>query len=106
MKTRGKRPEASVATPFHINFRDSGEKLFIFDPLLRPYGLAVRTPPFHGGSPGSIPGRVAIQSSRGNFLVSSIESRYISNQATSGSSRFATGSMPLEEGCCQLVAKL
>jgi hypothetical protein len=27
--------------------------------LLRPYGLAVRTPPFHGGSPGSIPGRVA-----------------------------------------------
>ena len=28
--------------------------------LSRPYGLAVRTPPFHGGSPGSIPGRVAI----------------------------------------------
>src|SRR5271154_2082827 len=33
---------------------------FIFSDLLRPYGLAVRTPPFHGGSPGSIPGRVAI----------------------------------------------
>ena len=31
----------------------------IFPALLRPYGLAVRTPPFHGGSPGSIPCRVA-----------------------------------------------
>ena len=36
-----------------------GDKYMLFDPL-RPYGLAVRTPPFHGGSPGSIPGRVAI----------------------------------------------
>ncbi len=23
-----------------------------------PYGQAVKTPPFHGGNPGSIPGRV------------------------------------------------
>ena len=30
--------------------------------LGRPYRLAVRTPPFHGGSRGSIPLRVAISS--------------------------------------------
>ena len=40
--------------------RDKSETPDILDGLLRPYGLAVRTPPFHGGSPGSIPGRVAI----------------------------------------------
>ena len=28
--------------------------------LFRPYGQAVKTPPFHGGNPGSIPGRVTI----------------------------------------------
>ena len=27
-------------------------------PVLWPYGQAVKTPPFHGGNPGSIPGRV------------------------------------------------
>ena len=27
-----------------------------------PYGQAVKTPPFHGGNPGSIPGRVTIYS--------------------------------------------
>ena len=32
-----------------------------FVALDRPYRLAVRTPPFHGGSTGSIPVRVAIQ---------------------------------------------
>ena len=26
-----------------------------------PYGQAVKTPPFHGGNPGSIPGRVTIR---------------------------------------------
>ncbi len=26
--------------------------------FFRPYGQAVKTPPFHGGNPGSIPGRV------------------------------------------------
>jgi hypothetical protein len=40
--------------------RDFGLRAIIFCALQRPYGLAVRTPPFHGGSPGSIPGRVAI----------------------------------------------
>ena len=46
----------------NVNFRvTSGTRLIYFAPFaLRPYGLAVRTPPFHGGSPGSIPGRVAI----------------------------------------------
>jgi hypothetical protein len=39
--------------------RDKFVGKYIFHALLRPYGLAVRTPPFHGGSPGSIPGRVA-----------------------------------------------
>ena len=42
------------------NLRDKGRVKPIFRLLRRPYGLAVRTPPFHGGSPGSIPGRVAI----------------------------------------------
>src|SRR5436189_1080250 len=37
--------------------------------LQRAYGLAVRTPPFHGGSPGSIPGRVAIISPQGTFYL-------------------------------------
>ena len=48
-------------------FRDKAPLRPIFAILLRPYGLAVRTPPFHGGSPGSIPGRVAIPSHRQNL---------------------------------------
>src|SRR5690606_21420449 len=32
--------------------------------LLRPYRLAVRTPPSQGGNPGSIPGRVILRSLR------------------------------------------
>ena len=27
---------------------------------IRSYGQAVKTPPFHGGNPGSIPGRITI----------------------------------------------
>ena len=46
------------------NFSEIGRDKWSFPYMLigplRPYGLAVRTPPFHGGSPGSIPGRVAI----------------------------------------------
>jgi hypothetical protein len=38
-------------------------------PGLRPYRLAVRTPPFHGGGTGSIPVRVAKPSSCGCLLV-------------------------------------
>ena len=47
--------------------RDKRRAADIFRALLRPYGLAVRTPPFHGGSPGSIPGRVAISHTR--FII-------------------------------------
>src|ERR1700733_7706318 len=39
--------------------RDKEKSSSMISRSLRPYGLAVRTPPFHGGSPGSIPGRVA-----------------------------------------------
>ncbi|SHD77713.1 protein of unknown function [[Clostridium] ultunense Esp] len=28
--------------------------------IIWPYGQAVKTPPFHGGNPGSSPGRVTI----------------------------------------------
>src|ERR1019366_2424093 len=52
--------------------RDKRRAADIFRALLRPYGLAVRTPPFHGGSPGSIPGRVAIFSFAFNPLITSI----------------------------------
>src|ERR1039458_3809563 len=51
--------------------RDKASLADIFHALLRPYGLAVRTPPFHGGSPGSIPGRVANFSSAFNPLNTS-----------------------------------
>ncbi len=34
--------------------------------FFRPYGQAVKTPPFHGGNPGSIPGRVT----KGNIRFS------------------------------------
>ena len=33
-------------------------------PVIWPYGQAVKTPPFHGGNPGSIPGRVTIKYAR------------------------------------------
>ena len=32
--------------------------LYLLSRLIRPYGQAVKTPPFHGGIPGSNPGRV------------------------------------------------
>lgn len=42
---------------FHVTIRS----LSLYSSgLRRPYRLAVRTPPFHGGSSGSIPDRVAI----------------------------------------------
>src|SRR6266567_5444045 len=41
------------------NLRDKPARAPIFPLPGRPYRLAVRTPPFHGGSTGSIPVRVA-----------------------------------------------
>ena len=32
--------------------------IYLLSRLIRPYGQAVKTPPFHGGIPGSNPGRV------------------------------------------------
>lgn len=34
---------------------------------MRPYRLTVRTPGFHPGNPGSIPGKVTIMESRGSL---------------------------------------
>ena len=43
-----------------VYLRDSRRFVAIFGDVNRPYRLAVRTPPFHGGGTGSIPVRVAI----------------------------------------------
>ena len=51
--------------------RDKAGLADIVSGLLRPYGLAVRTPPFHGGSPGSIPGRVATSKAQLSLVKSS-----------------------------------
>ena len=54
------RPEApEVALVF---FRDIIPEVPIFPRPRRPYRLAVRTPPFHGGNSGSSPDRVAMAS--------------------------------------------
>ena len=37
-----------------------GDRPLFIAPLKWPDGQAVKTPPFHGGIPGSIPGRVTI----------------------------------------------
>ena len=50
---------AKAIRHFTVDYlRDRRVAAFILPPS-RPYRLAVRTPPFHGGSTGSIPVRVA-----------------------------------------------
>src|SRR3954465_439267 len=50
---------ASIQNSFFIIVTSFRACLY-FQSLERPYRLAVRTPPFHGGGTGSIPVRVAI----------------------------------------------
>ena len=58
----GRRPRAGIFTWLAF-YRDKDGRGSVFLLLRRPYRLAVRTLPFHGGGPGSIPGRVAISPS-------------------------------------------
>ena len=53
--------EPDIATQWWLCFSvtSDGGRIYFVAHNGRPYGLAVRTPPFHGGSPGSIPVRVA-----------------------------------------------